>query len=292
MDRPLISIVLPIWNGERYLRQSIESCLYQSYDALELVIVDDGSTDSTPAIIEEYLKTDRRVRVFSHACNRGLPQALNTGFAAAAGQYLTWTSDDNYYRQHAMARMMEVLENDSKVDFVYSDSIILDSQDRFLEYCTVGEVRELVFTNRVGACFLYRRKVQEVLGKYDEDMFLAEDYDFWLRVSARFRMVPIHEDLYCCHDHQNSLSMRFADRSLVISDRCLERNLPNLTWATRPDKASAYFMLARRAQLHGERGRAWRLAFSAFRLAPFMSFGLLVRKILRWLGPAAADQAR
>jgi glycosyltransferase involved in cell wall biosynthesis len=292
MDRPLISIVLPVLNGARYLRQSIESCLDQSYDSIELILVDDGSTDSTLAIFEEYLRKDRRVRVFSHANNRGLPHALNTGFAAAAGQYLTWSSADNYYRQHAMARMVEVLEEDSKVDFVYSDLTILDSQDHFVEHWIAGKVQDLVLINRIGACFLYRRKVHEVLGKYAEDMFLAEDYDFWLRASVCFQMVPIHEDLYCCRDQQNSLSVGFGERCLAVSDRCLERNLPTLTWATRPDKASAYFMLARRAQLRREWRHACRLAFSAFRLAPVVSLGILVQKILRRQDPAASGQAR
>jgi glycosyltransferase involved in cell wall biosynthesis len=293
MNRPLVSIVLPVSNGARYLRHSIESCLCQSYDTLELIVIDDGSTDSTPAIIEEYLKRDRRVQAVSHACCRGLPQALNSGFAIATGQFLTWTSDDNYYRSHAIARMLEVLEGDPKAGLVYSDYSIVDSQGRFLEYCTVGEVRELLFGNQVGACsFLYRREVQEALGKYDEEMFLTEDYDFWLRASARFRMIPLHEDLYCYRVHENSLSARFSARARAISDRCLERNLPNLTWATRPDKASAYLMLARRAQLHGEWGRARRLAFAAFRLAPLGSLAVLARKILRLPAPTAADQVR
>jgi glycosyltransferase involved in cell wall biosynthesis len=288
MNRPLISIVLPVSNGERYLRQSIESCLGQSYDSLELILVDDGSTDSTPAILEEYLKKDRRVCVVSHGNKRGLPQALNSGFSAAAGQYLTWTSDDNYYRRNAMARMLEVLENNPGIDVVHSDYCIVDSQDRILQYCPAGEVRELMFSNPMGTCFLYRREVQEVVGKYDEDLFLAEDYDFWLRVSAHFRIVPLHEDLYCYRDHSNSLTVRHKNRARVMADRCLERNLPHLTWATRADKAIAYIILARRVQLHGEWGRAWRLAFSAFCLAPFVSFGHVVKKTLGLLAPPAA----
>jgi len=292
MDRPLVSVVLPVFNGERYLRQSIESCLSQSYDCLELIVVDDGSTDSTPLIIEEYTKTDKRARVLSHACNRGLPHALNSGFAAAAGQYFTWTSADNYYRRHAIARMLEVLENDSKVDFIYSDYSSTDSQNRFLEYWSVGEAQELLAANRIGPCFLYRQEVQKALGRYNEEMPLAEDYDFWLRASTLFRMVPLHEDLYCYRTHEDSLTARLRERVAVIADRCLERNLPSLTWAARPDKAAAYLILARRAQLRGERPHAWRLAFKAFRLAPLGAFRFLARRVLRLPGPPPAAQAR
>lgn len=280
MVRPLVSIVLPVLNGQRYLRQSIESCLCQSYDSLELVIVDDGSTDLTPAIIDEYLKTNRPVRRLSHACNRGLPEALNTGFGAAAGQFLTWTSDDNYYRPHAIEKMLEVLEGDASVDVVYSDYSTLDSVDRFLRFRTAGDLRQLLSDNHVGPCFLYRRKVQEVLGKYDKEMALAEDYDFWLRASARFRMVPIHQDLYCFRDHRHSLGGRFKERVEVMRDQCLLKNMSSLTWATRSDKAAAYVMLARRAQLRGEWRRAWDHLSSAFRLTPPGALAFIGRKIL------------
>jgi glycosyltransferase involved in cell wall biosynthesis len=278
MGPPLVSIVLPIWNGERYFRQSVESCLRQSYRHLEVILVDDGSTDSTPILIQEYSRTDIRVRVLSHTANRGLSQALNTGFSFADGEYLTWTSADNYYRLHAIESLMDVLDRDPDVQIVYSDYTVVDSDDKVLERRTVGPARQLLFENCIGCCFLYRRRVQETLCKYDETLSLAEDYDFWLRASTRFRMAPTHRDLYCARDHKNSLSVRFAERANAISDQCLVRNLSNLTWAGRPERAVAHLMLARRAQLRGEWGSAGHLAVSAFRLAPLGSLGFVLKK--------------
>ena len=280
-SRPLVSVVLPVWNAERYLRQSIESCLRQSYGHLELIIVDDGSTDSTPAIIEDYARRDARIRIFTHGGNRGLPQALNTGFAAARGEYLTWTSDDNYFHTDAIRRLVDFLESNTDADLVYTDCTLVDPEDRVLERRTAGEARQLLFGNCIGCCFLYRRKVLEALGGYNEDLFLAEDYDYWLRASVRFRLVPLHEDLYCVRDHQNALSVRFEERAAEISDRCLEQNLPHLGWATRPQKAAAYLSLARRAQARGRWRPALRHAWSAFRVAPLGSLRFLARRILR-----------
>ena len=92
---PLISIVLPSYNGARYVCESIDSCLRQSYHNWELIIVDDASTDDTPSIIAEYVARDHRIRSIRNAVNRRLPGSLNIGFADASVQFLTWTSDDN-----------------------------------------------------------------------------------------------------------------------------------------------------------------------------------------------------
>src|ERR1043165_1952652 len=96
-DNPVISIVLPSFNGSTYLSKSIDSCLSQTYSNLELILVDDASTDDTPRIMQQYAAQDSRVRVLQNATNRKLPASLNIGFRAARGRYLTWTSDDNLY---------------------------------------------------------------------------------------------------------------------------------------------------------------------------------------------------
>ena len=273
---PVVSIVLPVWNGERYFRQSIESCLNQSFPDLEVIVVDDGSVDSTPSLIEEYAHRDGRLRALSHTGNRGLSQALNTGFASARGNYFTWTSADNYYRPAAIEALLEVLRAAPDAQVVYSDYTVVDADGNMLECRSAGPVQRLLLENCVGGCFLYCRTVQETLGRYDDSFFLAEDYDFWLRASARFRMTPVHQDLYCARDHKDSLSVRFAERVGAVSDKCLEHNLQNLTWASRPQKAAAQVALARRAQSRGEWARSFRLACSAVRLAPLGSLEFML----------------
>src|SRR4029079_4361219 len=92
-----VSIVLPVYNGGQFLRQSIESCLTQTHRNLELILVDDCSKDDTPAIIAEYAARDPRVRSIRNTTNQRLPRSLNIGFAEAGGARLTWTSHDTFY---------------------------------------------------------------------------------------------------------------------------------------------------------------------------------------------------
>ena len=101
----LISIVLPIYNGEKYMKQSIDSVINQTYANWELLIVDDGSTDNTAAIAREYAEKDNRIKYYKNPQNMRLPKTLNRGFSLATGDYLTWTSDDNYYYPTALEIM-------------------------------------------------------------------------------------------------------------------------------------------------------------------------------------------
>ena len=119
---PLVSIILPVYNGQKYLRQAMASCLGQTYKNIELIVVDDCSTDSTPEIVRSF--TDSRVRYIRNEQNQRLPRSLNIGFAQARGEFFTWTSDDNYYRPEAIGRMVEYLQT-HQADFVYCDLFVI-----------------------------------------------------------------------------------------------------------------------------------------------------------------------
>src|SRR5260370_31743679 len=118
---PLVSIVLPTYNGSRYLAESIQSCIDQTYLNWELIIVDDASTDDTPAIIDRYVSHDPRISSVRHDANRRIPGGLKTGFARSRGEYLTWTSDDNLYEPDALERMVRYLDAEPAMGMVHCD---------------------------------------------------------------------------------------------------------------------------------------------------------------------------
>src|SRR5262245_3630207 len=254
--RPLISIVLPTYNGARYLHQAIDSCLAQTYQNWELIIVDDASTDDTPSLIANYTARDGRIRTIRNPTNRKLPGTLNNGFALARGELLTWTSDDNCYRPEALTEMLAFLEENPSVDVVYADFTVIDQQGSPLRGGGTGPLEDLPLGNCVGACFLYRRAVQERLGGYAEDLFLVEDYDFWLRASASFRLARLAKDLYLYRRHTNSLSNLQPLNVSLAHEKCLARNLPRMTWMDRQLRRRAYRHLVSMAMKRGDRSAA------------------------------------
>lgn len=281
MTPPLVSIVLPTYNGARYLAQSIQSCRDQTYPYWELIAVDDASTDETPAILSGFAAQDDRICVIRHAENKKLPGALNTGFAQARGDYLTWTSDDNLFRPEALAALVDFLEAHPEIDLVYTDYSLIDETGEVTKHISARDPRSLVYKSSVGPCFLHRREVYDVVGGYAEDLFLAEDYDYWLRVSARFRIQPLHQDLYLYRRHGGSLTDQYQPRVMLAKEQALLRNLPTLGWADASARAEAYLHLTHLARLRHDRGQARRYLWQAWRNHPYLAarrqLGRLVR---------------
>ncbi len=206
----LISIVLPVYNGEKYLRESIDSILAQTYTNWELLILDDCSADSSPVIAREYAERDSRIQYYRNDKNLQLPRNLNKGFSFAKGEYLTWTSDDNRYKPQALERMACVLDENPEIQFVFASCRIIDGEGKEIEYISVNShsPQMLVGTNSVGACFLYTRKVYERIGDYDPDLKLVEDFDYWQRICSCFKARGLEETLYEYRWHEGALTSR------------------------------------------------------------------------------------
>lgn len=208
VEEKMISVILPVYNGEKYVGNAINSVLNQSYQNIELIIVNDCSTDNTLQVVEGYAKNDGRVKVFSNDTNQKLPQTLNNGFSKASGDYWTWTSDDNIYHVDALKKMANILDNNTDITLVYADFSICDMRGNVIKEIVEGEPEEIRFQDNIGACFLYRKSLAEKVGEYDTETFLAEDYDFFIRCykESEGAFYHINEDLYDYGMHDASLT--------------------------------------------------------------------------------------
>ena len=171
---PKISVILPVYNGEKYLKEAIESVLAQTFKDFELIIIDDYSTDASKAIALQYASLDQRIVYIQNDTNLKLPKALNKGFAQAKGDFLTWTSCDNIYLPQALERMLEVLSADATLGLVYASMQEIDEKGEKQDIIQVGPAKQLIFRNVVGACFLYRRCVAEKVGGMTLNYFYAK----------------------------------------------------------------------------------------------------------------------
>jgi GT2 family glycosyltransferase len=237
---PTISIVLPTHNGSRYIDQSITSVVNQTWQDWELVIINDASTDRTPMIIDSWAQRDPRIRVIHLTTNRKLPGALNEGFARARGRFHTWTSDDNWYHRRALATMLAALEEWPAVSIVCADRTNVNQYGSLLAVSEADAAEDLHVTNGIGACFLYRREVTSALNGYDEDLFGAEDYDFWLRASLRFRFRRVAEPLYFYRFQPGSLSARKHRLIAKNVEIAVRRWLPQATFRNDKVRTQAY----------------------------------------------------
>lgn len=232
-EKGLISVVLPVYNCEKYLEESILSVLSQTYTNLELIIVDDGSEDESGKIADSFLARDERVSVI-HQKNMKLPAALNNGFAAAKGEFLTWTSADNRMLPVCLEILAEELSRDRKCDMVFGNMRLIDENGDILKgkgwyeipplsgNVILPDSTELLNTyanNTIGAAFLYRAGAAAVLNGYSEYKFMLEDYDYFMRMNSLFSIKHIiyKKPIYEYRMHGDSLTAHDEELGITAS---------------------------------------------------------------------------
>jgi glycosyltransferase involved in cell wall biosynthesis len=237
----LVSVVLPVYNQAYLLGESIESVLQQTYSNLELIVVNDGSTDEIEKILDPY-RSHPRIKILDQE-NQRLPGALSNGFRQARGEFFTWTSADNLMDKRQLEAQVEFLIKHPDAQMVYSNyDIINDDGEPLLnsEYCPgyqkpfgsnhihlPRDISELnvVRNNYIGPCFMYRHWVGRLIGDYDASMFTMEDYDYWMTINAFFQIEHLGKDdsLYFNRVHQDSLTGRKGELKIVEkTDRLME----------------------------------------------------------------------
>lgn len=236
----LISVILPVYNQAEYLPGALDSVLEQDYEPFELIVVNDGSTDGTVDILEQYQRQhDFRL---IHQQNQGLPRALNRGFAEAQGNYLTWTSSDNIAKPNMLSTLAAALDQHPDVGLVYADWDVIDASGQVIAWVQSIEHdrRTLFLLNYVNACFLYRRECKDAVGDYDDSLRGGEDWDYWLRISRHYRMLHVAESLYQYREHAESLTAKaeelVRERKMVgyrVFEAAWRRREPLTWWAAK-----------------------------------------------------------
>ena len=213
---PKVSVLLPVWNAERYLAGAIESVLAQSFADFELLIVDDGSTDGSTALIRRY--RDRRIRRIENEKNLGVTRSLNLGLELAHGRYVARMDADDLCAPERLERQVAFLDAHPEVALVASRARWVDAlgaEIGIIDTPADGETlrRRLRRGNWiVHGTVMMRAEAVRALGGYDESMERAQDYDLWLRLSERHPIAALPDLLYTWRDHGGSVSRRHLEQ--------------------------------------------------------------------------------
>ncbi len=195
---PLVSIITPpTFNRERTITQAVESVLAQSYSHWELIIVDDGSRDSTREKLASYLDDERIHYHFQE--NQGQSIARNLALQYARGELLCFLDSDDLWVPEKLEKQVALMEAHPKVDVLHSDEIMIDEQGRELSRKNMrrysGRIaRQMLVDNSVSInTVMARRKCFDAMGGFSGRYGVADDYDIWLRFSARFTFLYVPE---------------------------------------------------------------------------------------------------
>ena len=196
---PKVSVVIPVFNRPAAVRRAIESVLAQTCQDFEIIVVDDGSTDETPAAVAGL--ADPRMTVIRHERNRGGSAARNTGIQAGSAPYVAFLDSDDEWLQSKLERQLEVFDRaEEEVGLVYTgaEDIFADgSVTRYIPRRQVDLAHALLTSNVVGGMSvgMVRRSVLDSLGGFDESLPASQDLDLWLRISERFRAEVVPDAL-------------------------------------------------------------------------------------------------
>jgi len=293
MSAPKVSVLMSVYNGERYLRGAIDSILAQTFGDFEFIIINDGSTDGTRSILESY--RDERIRLF-HQDNMGLTKSLNKGIRLARGEYIARMDADDISAPERLALEAAHLDSHPGCAGVSAYAHFIDHRGRILATHTPPtkpkDVADALSKGNVLNSEMLRKPALEAVGLYREEFRYAQDYDLCLRLAERYDLANLPEFLYSIRFHPRSITISrmavqsfYADMARVLaaerratgSDR-LQRGEPLLTpddrrrleqlRRSRKARSKGMAALARKFELGGNRGLAIRFYLKAVALNP------------------------
>jgi glycosyltransferase involved in cell wall biosynthesis len=195
---PLLSVVMPVYNAEKYLAAAIESILQQSFREFELIVVDDASTDSSPDLIRHYAELDQRLVCLPQARNGMISRALNAGIARARGKYIVRMDADDLAMPDRLRKQVTFMEAHPEIGVSGGSMLIMDENARIFSRRTYhlhdADIRRHLFRYSPFShpTIILRKAVLEQCGLYNPDFDLAEDYELYFRIGrvAQFGNLP------------------------------------------------------------------------------------------------------
>ena len=303
--RPRVSVLMPVYNAERYLAEAVESVLGQSFTDFELLVVDDGSTDGSLALLRRYAEGDRRVQVVSRP-NTGYLVALNQMLAVAQGELIARMDGDDVALPERFARQVAFLDAHPDVVCVGGAALLIDEGGRMLnelprpvDDALIQEAALRGDTPIIHPSAMMRLADARAVGGYRETTYLAEDLDLWLRLGERGRLANLPEVVVKYRMHERSVSAVYRLRQLeAIRVSCRDawarrglepRPLPTEPWRRANDRGSRFQFALKYgwwAFLRRDRPTALHYGLQSVRARPWDPQGwrLLVCAVIK-LGP-------
>ncbi len=225
-NKPIISVIIPVYNGEKTIKQTIESVLNQTFSNFELIVVNDGSQDSTLKIVSNI--QDPRIKIFSYS-NAGLSATRNRGISLASGEYISFIDADDVWTRDKLQAQLEALQENPYAAVAYSWTDHIDESGKFFRagphFTFIGDVyARLLLIDFIGngSNPLIRAQAFVEVGRFDESLPAVEDWDMWLRLAARYHfvVVPSPQVLYRIFVNSMSFNVRGMEKSSL---RVIER---------------------------------------------------------------------
>jgi len=208
---PAVTIIIPTFNREQFLKEAVDSVLSQTYDDFELIVVDDGSTDKTKKMLQDY--GQRLTYIFQE--NRGVGTARNRGIAEAKGELISFLDSDDLWKRDKLSIQTDLMKSQKGVMISFTDEIWIRKGVRVNPMKKHQKHSGRIYEKCLPLCIIspssvmIRRELFDTVGLFDETLSVCEDYDLWLRISSRYPVFFIDKKLIVKRGgHPDQLSNR------------------------------------------------------------------------------------
>jgi|WetSurMetagenome_2_1015567.scaffolds.fasta_scaffold37468_2 glycosyltransferase involved in cell wall biosynthesis len=257
MPKPLISVVMTSFNYERFIPYAIESVLNQTVHDIELIIVDDGSSDASRCIIEEYRERDSRIRTLFHTRNRGISKTMNDGFAMAEGTFVATIASDDVWKREKLQKQLDVLAKDEDL-VVWSEGLVIDASGsptgrKFTQIVPdakacrkSGDIFEDILVGNVifGSSRIVKKENLEGI-RWNESLRYLNDHQFAVDLAFRYDFFFIETPLACYRIHGHNTQTRdpagFIRELKTLYGYFLERYGKEISWKKRYELRVRYY---------------------------------------------------
>lgn len=291
---PLVSVIIPAYNAEAFIERTLTSVLSQTYQNLEVLVIDDGSTDCTPELIQKIAQRDRRVRLLWQS-NAGVAAARNLGIQHAKGEFIAPIDADDIWYPHNLERQVQCfLKSKASVGLVYSWSADIDEFDQLTGGVRISRIqgrtfKTLICHNFIGnaSATLIRRTCFDTVGGYTTKLRVqnaegCEDWELYLRIAERYEFRVVPEFLVGYRKASSSMSGDFHKmaRSHALMLRSVQHKHPGIPFFFyRLSQSSFYMYLSRQSSCYGNHAGSlfWlRQALKADCITPWGRYGLYI----------------
>jgi glycosyltransferase involved in cell wall biosynthesis len=215
---PRVTVLMPVYNAEKYVKKAIDSILNQTFKDFEFLLINDGSTDKTPMILQNY--HDPRIKIINHEKNLGIARSLNGGIEIACGEYIARMDADDISLQERLMQQVAFLDQHPEIGVLGAAMEVINDEDVTIGKMDVVEENEtlqsLLLVNNVihHPTIMVRARLMKEAGGYNEKLPHVEDYDLWRRLSRVSQLANLPDVLVRYRRHDKNITVCYRQKQL------------------------------------------------------------------------------
>lgn len=298
VEQSLVSVIMPCYNGVKFIGEAIESVINQTYKNWELIIVDDGSTDNSKKVIDHYL-SDTRINYIRHIRNKGIPIARNTGINSSCGEFIALLDQDDKWLPNKLALQLDKFDmSKPEIGLVFGNIVIINSKGQVINEnkklnIEINQLERKDIIKHLFVCnfipsitVMFKKECINKIGQFDESIIWGgDDYELWLRLTNEYNIAYLNMVLAMKRQHSNNYSNpdKTAYGEIALANKIIKK-YSFLKYYYHKKIASSFYRAGRSEQIECNFFKAKKYYLKSILSYPFYSWKPYICYLFALLG--------